>query len=130
MNPVDWDNPRIKKIGKRFKLEAFDLADNLHSYGADASTYLLPLEERAKRWAAVDNVCIPAAFADALMALLLALPRPERGPGRRRLWSVSEAQQLRADGKSIRAIARIFSRRTGQPFESIRRRLQELFGGN
>jgi hypothetical protein len=74
-----WDDPRIRAIGRRYALEAFDLADELNAYGADATQLLLS-------WRELDpdrprNVAIPAMFADALMALLLSLPRPQERVG-------------------------------------------------
>jgi hypothetical protein len=78
MRTSDWDDPEIRAIGRRYAAEAYDLASELHGYGADAAELLKPRQDPTRP----PNVSIPATFADALMALLLALPRPEWAPDR------------------------------------------------
>ena len=74
MRPSDWDDPRIREIGRRYALDAYDLASELDNYGADAARLLSsPLEPHPR----LPDVTIPAGFADALMAILLSLPRRE-----------------------------------------------------
>jgi hypothetical protein len=77
MNPSDWNDPRIRRLGAEFAAEAYDLASELHGYGADAAQLLLSWKEQDPD--RPPDVCIPAAFADTLMALLLSLPRPHLG---------------------------------------------------
>jgi hypothetical protein len=73
MGPSDWDDPRLLKIGRDYSAEAYELADELHSLGADAAQLL-------KNWRDLDmdrprSIAIPPMFADALMAILLSMPR-------------------------------------------------------
>ena len=75
MRSSDWDDPRICEIGRRYALDAYDLASELDNYGADAARLLSP--PREARFPLPD-VTIPSMFADALMALLLSLPRCEK----------------------------------------------------
>ena len=79
MRPSDWDDPRLRAIGRRYAAEAFELADELAAYGADASRLLTPgkPETSSRPW----DVALPTMFADALMALLLSLPRRHEKPG-------------------------------------------------
>jgi hypothetical protein len=118
-----WDDPKLRRIGEKFVSDAYRMAHDLDGYGADALAWLMTDEQRCQRWEDVDNISIPAAFADALVVLLLALPRKGSKRGRRALWSISEAQRLVDSGRSIRSVAREFSERTGLPEGNIRRRL-------
>jgi hypothetical protein len=59
-------------------VEAYDLASELDNYGADAAALLNPQQDPTRP----RNVSIPAALADVVMAVLLALPRPEWAPDR------------------------------------------------
>jgi hypothetical protein len=74
MRPSDWDDPRIRAIGRRYAAEAYNLASELEHYGADAER-LIMVEPFPS-----PDVIIPAGFADALMAILLSLSG-ERRPG-------------------------------------------------
>ena len=76
MKTSDWDDSSIRAIGRRYAAEAYDLASELHHYGADAAELLKPQHDPTRP----RNVAIPAMFADVLMAVLLALPRPEWAP--------------------------------------------------
>ena len=76
MKTADWDDPSIRAIGRRYAAEAYDLASELHSYGADAAALLNPRHDSTRP----RDVAIPAMFADVLMAVLLTLPRPEWAP--------------------------------------------------
>ncbi len=90
-----WDDPRLQLIGKEFLADAYQLVHDLEGYGADATAYLLSREEQYRRAERMNHqVCIPVAFADALMALLLTLPRKGNRRGRRPRWSIEEAQKL------------------------------------
>ena len=55
-------------------------------------------------------------FADAVMAVLLSLPRKGNKRGRRQTWSIVEAQKRVDNGESKSKVAREFSEqtRTGQ----------------
>jgi hypothetical protein len=77
MKTSDWDDPAIRAIGRRWAAEAYDVASELHDFGADASALLKPYDPARPR-----DVDIPAMFADVVMAVLLALPRPEWAPDR------------------------------------------------
>jgi hypothetical protein len=80
MKRSDWNDPRIRAIGRRYAAEAYDLASELDNYGADAAELIKPRgDEDPNR---PRSIAIPTMFADALMALLLSLPRPEWAPDR------------------------------------------------
>jgi hypothetical protein len=72
----DWDDSSIRAIGRRYAAEAYDLASELHHYGADAAELLKPQHDPTRP----RDVAIPAMFADVLMAVLLTLPRPDWAP--------------------------------------------------
>ena len=76
MKTSDWDDPSIRAIGRRYAAEAYDLASELHHYGADAAELLKPQHDPTR----TREVAIPAMFADVLMAVLLTLPRPDWAP--------------------------------------------------
>ena len=78
MKPSDWDDPRIREIGRRYAGEAYDLASELDNYGAGAAELLKPQQDPMRP----RNVSIPATLADVVMGVLLALPRPEWAPDR------------------------------------------------
>jgi hypothetical protein len=70
MKTSDWDDPTIRAIGRRYAADAYDLASELHHYGADAAELIKPqLDPTRPR-----DVSIPAMLADVLMAVLLTLP--------------------------------------------------------
>ena len=73
MKTSDWDDSSIRAIGRRYAAEAYDLASELHRYGADAAELLKPQHDPTRP----RDVAIPAMFADVLMAVLLTLPRPD-----------------------------------------------------
>jgi hypothetical protein len=142
MKVSDWNDPRLRRIGEGFAAEAYDLASDLQNYGADASVLLLPkLQQRKLTATRRQEVCIPTSFADALMALLLSLPRPgwaSKGTrnvginigtlssqaGRRRTWSPSAVEDLVNRGWSKRAAAKEEAGRTGTPVTTIERGMQ------
>jgi hypothetical protein len=76
MKTPDWDDPSIRAIGRRYAAEAYDLASELHSYGADAAALLNQRHDPTRP----RDVAVPAMFADVLMAVLLTLPRPDWAP--------------------------------------------------
>ena len=127
------DDARLFEIGRRLAAnEAQYLAGVLKSFGAKASTLLLPEDERLKRWTSTLNgrprrVCIPLMEADMIAAILLSLPRSVRGPGKQ--WS-SDIRRAAwgglIDDRKINPLAREISEKTGQPLSSTRRRLQEM----
>jgi hypothetical protein len=127
MKTSDWNNPRLRQIGEQFAADAYDLASELENYGADAAVLLLPGAEQRKLAASrPPDLVIPTALVDALMAILLSLPRPEEGRGRRRKWSPESVQNLINRGMSLYAAARQETKRTGVPAETIERGMQKL----
>jgi hypothetical protein len=123
----DWNNPRLRQIGEQYAADAYDLASELENYGADASVLLLPEGEQRRLTASrPPKVCIPAKFADVLMAILLSLPRPEEGRGRRRKWSPERVQYAINKGMTQYAAVRQETERTGVPALTIERGLQKL----
>jgi hypothetical protein len=78
MKPSDWDNPEIRAIGRRYAKEAFNLADELDSFRADASALL----DREYDLTRPRTIFLPTIFADVLMAVLLTLPQPDWAPDR------------------------------------------------
>ena len=45
MKTSDWDDPSIRAIGRRYAVEAYDLASELDNYGADAAALLKPQQD-------------------------------------------------------------------------------------
>jgi hypothetical protein len=129
MKIIRWDNPKILRIGKELAEDAHNMADELGNYGADAEFYLMSKEQKRERLMLHHHIEIPVAFADALMALLLALPRKGNKRGRRSNWSLARAQKLLNGGMSKRQIAKQFSKETGQDADNIRPRLRKLKKG-
>jgi hypothetical protein len=117
MRTSDWNDPRLREIGTKFAADAYEIASELHSYGADASVLLL----RKRDWQPrrPHQVCIPTACADALMALLLSLPRSDLG--RPRNWAPQLLEASLDRGMSHRAAAKKEAERTGKSAESIAR---------
>ena len=76
MKTSDWDDLTIRAIGRRYAADAYDLASELHHYGADAAELLKPQNDPTRP----RDVAVPAMFADVLMAVLLTLPRPDWAP--------------------------------------------------
>jgi hypothetical protein len=76
MKTSDWDDPSIRAIGRRYAAEAYDLASELNNYGADAAALLKSQQDPTRP----RDVSIPAMLADVVMAILLALPRPDWAP--------------------------------------------------
>jgi hypothetical protein len=78
MKTTDWDDAAIRAIGRKYAEEAYDLASELHNYGADAAALLKSQHDPERS----PTVTMPAMLADAVMAVLLALPRPDWAPDR------------------------------------------------
>jgi hypothetical protein len=118
MRTKDWNDPALRGIGAKF--EAYDLASELESYGADAAALLLPTtEQRILAGERPTHITLPTAFADALMAFLLSLPRSDHG--RPRDWSPQLVEFSLKRGMSLRAAAKKEADRTGKPAEDIER---------
>jgi hypothetical protein len=80
MKDEDWSSPEIRAVGRKYAAKAYNLADELHARGADASQLLLSYKE-------IDmtrprTITLPTMMVDALMALCLALPRQKSDPDR------------------------------------------------
>jgi hypothetical protein len=115
---ANWNDPRLRQLGEQFAGEAYELAAELHSYGADAGQLLLSRHEKADRpW----NVEIPPALADALMAVLLSLPRAGASPGRRCSWSKRSVQALINTGMSLHKAATVEAARARVSVDAIER---------
>ena len=118
---ISLDDPRIRKLGKHFSREAYELAVELVSRGADLVRLKHPYLYRDDL-PDDGEVRIPAQFADILMAILLSLPRSKPGP--RPKESTQKAQRLVAAGSSKRSAAREVAREAGDLSENLRRRLR------
>jgi hypothetical protein len=68
----DWDSSEIRAIGRRWAVQAYDVASKLSDFGADAAALLKPHDPMRPR-----DLCLPAMLADVVMAVLLTLPRPD-----------------------------------------------------
>jgi hypothetical protein len=68
----DWDSSEIRAIGRRWAVQAYDVASELSDFGADAAALLKPHDPMRLR-----DLCLPAMLADVVMAVLLTLPRPD-----------------------------------------------------
>jgi hypothetical protein len=121
MRDRDWNDPRWRDIGAKF--DAYDLASELEDYGADAAVLLLPeAEQRELIGERRTHITLPIAFADALMAFLLSLPR--RDIGRPRDWSPDLVEASIKRGMTLRKAAKKESARTGKPAEDIERAMR------
>jgi hypothetical protein len=118
MKASDWNDPRLREIGAKFAADAYEIALDLKNYGADAAVFLRKLADNRPT-----HITFPTRFADMLMALLLSLPRPERGP--RKNWSPDRVEALMRHGMSQRAAAKNEAERTGKRAEDIARRMRE-----
>jgi hypothetical protein len=116
------NDPRILKLGEKLAKDAYDLASELHSYGASADRLLTSWEERDPD--EPRDVCIPRQFADALMALLLSLPRPSESRGPRRRWSPEAVKESLDRGATLYEASRAEAARTGANAETIERRMR------
>jgi hypothetical protein len=119
MRPRDWNDPRLREIGAKFAADAYEIALDLKSRGADAAVFLRKLADKRPT-----HITIPTRFADMLMALLLSLPRSDLG--RRRNWSPDRVAASMRRGSSLRAAAKVESERTGKPAEDIERAVRLL----
>ena len=124
------DNARLFEVGRRLAAtHARHLAHTLEKFGAKASSLLLPEGERFKRMTSTPYfIRIPLMQADMMSAILLSLAEEHaRGPGKQWPPDIRDAAWLGLfDGKKINPLAREISEKTGQPFSSTRRRLQEI----
>jgi hypothetical protein len=78
MKPSDLDDPEIRKLGRRWTLEAYDIASELEDHGADASQLLLSHKDQdATR---PHTVTLPTMMVDVIQAILLSLPRQKGEP--------------------------------------------------
>ena len=114
----DWNNPQLRLLGKKLAEQAYILADELGSYGADAEQLLLPPEEQRtdRPW----SLEVPPRFLDAVQAVFLSLPRPgQQGP--RSGWSLPRVLAMIEKGVSVRAAAKAEAARTGVDWETIDR---------
>ena len=68
----DWDSSEIRAIGRRWAVQAYDVASELSDFGADAAALLKPHDPMRPH-----DLCLPAMLADVVMAVLLTLPRPD-----------------------------------------------------
>jgi hypothetical protein len=115
---VDWNNPRLRRLGQTFIEQAYTLADDLGGYGADPEQLLLPREKRRARPFSVE---VPPMLLDVMAALLLALPRSGERPGRRSRWSIKSVQAMIESGLSVRAATKAEAARTGVSWTTIER---------
>jgi hypothetical protein len=118
----DFNNPRLRQLGKAFAAEAYNLADELHSRGADPEQLLLPWRQRRRRPL---NLKIPYELADIVAAVLLALPRHGEGRGRRSRWGIKSVEAMIRRGMSVRAAAKAEAARTGASEETIERAIRD-----
>ena len=75
MKTSDWDDPEIRAIGRKWAVEAYDIASELSDYGADAAALREPSDPTRPR-----TVTLPTMLADVLQAILLTLPRQAGAP--------------------------------------------------
>jgi hypothetical protein len=76
MKTSDWDSLELRAVGRRWAAEAYDIASELHGFGADASELLKSRPDPTRP----QDVTIPSMLADVVMAILLTLPRQAGAP--------------------------------------------------
>jgi hypothetical protein len=75
---MQTDDPELHAIGRKWALEAYDIASELEDRGADASQLLLSYKDQdATR---PHTITLPTMMVDVLMAILLSLPRQNGEP--------------------------------------------------
>jgi hypothetical protein len=80
VKPADWDDPEIRKLGRQWAREAYDIAGELEDRGADAAQLLLSYKDQDLTRPRA--VTIPTMMADVIQAILLSLPRQAGAPDR------------------------------------------------
>jgi hypothetical protein len=73
MKTADWDSDEIRAIGARYAAEAYELASDLHTRGADAAE----LRHKRHNPARPHTITLPTMLVDALC---LSLQRPPEPP--------------------------------------------------
>jgi hypothetical protein len=104
------DPRELRALGEALKPNAHELAKRL--------LHVAAASERNEG----DPVLIPPNLLSEAVLLLLALAGPQRG--RPPKVQTLQARRLLAEGNSKREVARAISRETGEPFETVRRRLR------
>jgi hypothetical protein len=115
---IDWNNPRLRRLGKQFAEQAHILADELHSCGADPEQLLLDWRQRRARSFMIE---VQPELLDIVAAVLLSLPRPKERRGPRSRWSIKSVEAMIESGVSVRAAAKAEAARTGVSWATVER---------
>ena len=114
------DAEAIRLLGKMLIKDASKFAELLEQHGADA-TRCLEADDPTPHYDLQPKICIPAGFADCLLALMVGLtPRPTGRPPKQ---STLYARRLTAAGVTQRAASRLLAQVTKESPEVIRVRL-------
>ena len=113
---TDSNNPRLRRLGLTFQEQAYTLADELHSCGADPEQLLLHRRERRARPFRIE---VQPELLDIVAALLLSLPRPGERRGPRSSWSIKSVEAMIESGVTVNAAAKAEAARTGVSFDTI-----------
>jgi hypothetical protein len=117
------DAPDGQEIRRRLtSREMRDLGEKLKPLANQMADFLLVNVNNPKRQAG-DPVCLPFSFANQIICMLCALPRPKRGrPPKETTLQLRLAMDVLG---SKRAAAREISKKTGEPFERVRRKTRK-----
>jgi hypothetical protein len=116
--PPDWNNPELRRLGEKFAAEAYTLADELHSCGADPEQLLLHWRQRRARPFRLE---VQPELLDAVAAVLLSLPRPTTRPGPRSRWTIRSVETMIKGALLLSAAVKAEAARTGAKVETIER---------